>query len=156
MIELIYIENGLHIKKLLKKAFENYNAECEAWETVLDYEPFVERVFTDVINWYSWDMKEDDNALALLGFDTEIAEDILDSISAFKIELLEDWSVKFKVQYFESNNTIIITYGKTEESLFLPDPKIYAQSYEKMRRSQLTKLARLLNVVRTSKAGELG
>ncbi len=151
MIELIYLENGLYIKKLLNEAFENYNDENCDLHSKLDYESFVEKVFTDVINWYSWEKQEDDECLALLGYDKEIAEDLLDSISGLTMEALEDWSVKFSVEYVERINAIIVRSAKTNNDLILPDPSIYAQSYEKMKTGQLTKLARLLDELRISK-----
>ena len=123
MIELIYLENSLHIKKLLSEAYSSYLDEDFDWCNPLEYEAFVERVFEDVINWYSWGMQEDSNMLALLSFDSEKAEDIIDSISGF---------------------------------IVLPDPSIYKESYDKMRSTQLTKFARLLNELRISKAGKLG
>ena len=156
MIELIYLENSLYIKKLLSEAYSSYLDEDFDWCNPLEYEAFVERVFEDVINWYSWGMQEDSNMLALLSFDSEKAEDIIDSISGFNIAKLENWSLKFSVEYPESKNYIIIRMGHTTDSIVLPDPSIYKESYDKMRSTQLTKFSRLLNELRISKAGKLG
>lgn len=151
MIELIYLENGLYIKNLLKKAYANYLDENHDWEITHEYERFVEQVFTDVINWYSWDMQENDNSLALLGFDPELAEDLLDSISALDMKIFEDWSIKFTVEYLEFNNSIIVRAAKTTNEIVLPNPNDYTQSYNAMRKRQLTSIARLLNELRLIK-----
>lgn len=153
MIELIYLETGLYIKKRLTQAYDNHLESIEPWVTTFSYPRFVEQAFTAAINWYCCDMQQDDTGLAIINFDTEFAEDLLDSISGLTISELEDWSVKFTVEYLENINAIIVRSSKIPNELILPDPANYAQSYAKMRTTQLTKIARLLNELRASKNG---
>lgn len=156
MIELIYLENGLYIKGLLVKAYNEYLGEMDEWVPAFSFIEFVEQVFTDIINWYTYDMQEDDNRLALLNFDSEKAEDLLDSISSLSISKLEEWDVKFTVEYLINQNSIIVRSAKTTNELILPDPSVYKQNYDKLQANQLSKIARLLNELRISKAGKLG
>lgn len=156
MIDLIYLENGLYTKRLLTRAWDNHVEESIEAGGFLDFKTFVERVFTAVINWYTYDMQEDDERLSILGYELEDAEDLLDAMSGFDLKILEDWSMKFKVEYLERTHALIIRCERTTNELILPDPTTYVESYGKMRHNQLTKIARLLNVVRQSKAGELG
>lgn len=153
MIELIYLENGLYIKGLLVKAYNEYLGEMDEWVPAFSFIEFVEQVFTDIINWYTYDMQEDDNRLALLNFDSEKAEDLLDSISSLSISKLEEWDVKFTVEYLINQNSIIVRSAKTTNELILPDPSVYKQNYDKLQANQLSKIARLLNELRLSKAG---
>ena len=156
MIELVYLENGFYIKKLLEEAYDAHLKEIEEWVSTFSFKEFVERVFTDIINWYTYDMQEDDNRLALLNFDTEKAEDLLDSISSLSISKLEEWDVKFSVEYLVNRSSIIVRSAKTMDTLILPDPSIYKQNYDKLHKTQLTKIGRILNELRISKAGKLG
>ena len=125
----------------------------DEWVPAFSFIEFVEQVFTDIINWYTYDMQEDDNRLALLNFDSEKAEDLLDSISSLSISKLEEWDVKFTVEYLINQNSIIVRSAKTTNELILPDPSVYKQNYDKLQANQLSKIARLLNELRLSKAG---
>lgn len=156
MIDLVHLENSLYIKKLLCDAYAEYLEEDFDWCHPLEYEAYVEKVFKDVINWYSWGMQTDSNMLALLSFDSEKAEDLIDSISGYDIKKLEDWSLEFTIEFLDLKNCIIIRTGPTTDSIILPDPNVYLESYARMRATQLTKVARLLNELRSSKAGKLG
>lgn len=154
MIELIYLENSLYIKRRLEDTYQEYlEANCDMLGNV-SFQQFVEKAYTGVLNWYSFNKQNDDSALNIINCDTELAEDLLDSISALDVELATDWDMYFRVEYVERNSSIIVEYDFNSASVILPDPASYAHSYNKIRNSNLTKLARLLNVLRTSKVGE--
>lgn len=156
MIELIYLENGLYMKSQLNKAYQQYVEDNPDVPVDISFEDYVSKAYIGVLNWYSFSKQSEDSSLDIINADTELAEDMLDAISALDIDLATDWNMYFKVQYLERNNSLIVEYDYNPGSLILPDPKSYTHSYNNIRNQNLTKLARLLNVLRTSKVGEHG
>jgi len=156
MIELIYLENGLYIKRRLDDAYQLYMEDNCDIPTDITFEDYVSKAYTGVLNWYSFNKQNEDSSLDIINVDIELAEDMLDAISALDIDLATEWNMYFKVQYLENNNSLMVEYDYNPASLILPDPQSYAHSYNKIRNQNLTKLARLLNVLRTSKVGEHG
>lgn len=154
MIELIYLENSLYIKRRLEAAYQEYlEANCDMLGNV-SFQHFVEKAFTGVLNWYSFNKQNEDSSLNIINCDTELAESLLDSISGLDVELATDWDMYFRVEYVERNSSLIVEYDYNIASVILPDPESYTHSYNKIRNNSLTQLARLLNVLRSSKVGE--
>lgn len=156
MIELIYLENGLYVKKRLNDAYNDYLENNMDAFYLYSFKTFVEKAFTGVLNWASFDKAEDDNSLDLLGYDIELAEDLLDSIRDTDVELITDWGMHFKLEYFENINSIKMEYDYSKKSIILPDVASYTHSYNQIRKSKLTKIARLLNELRSIKVGNIG
>lgn len=156
MIELIYLENSLYVKRRLNEAYQTYlENNCDMGGNI-SFEDFVARAFKGVLNWYSFNKKSEDSALDIIDHDTELADELLDSISALDLDLVTDWDMYFRIEYIERNNSIIVEYDFNIASVILPDPASYIHSYNQMRQNNLIKIARLLHVLRSSKVGELG
>lgn len=156
MIEIVYLENSLYIKKQLMIAYDEYLERNLDMFVNCSFKTFVEKAFTGVLNWTSFDKPEEDNALDPINFNTELAEDLLDSIRDTDIELITDWRMYFKIEYIEEINSIKIDYDYSKKNIILPDPASYKYSYDLLRKLKLTKLARLLNELRSSKTRDIG
>lgn len=156
MIELIYLENSLYMKSQLNKAYQLYMEDNVDVPVDISFEDYVNKAYTGVLNWCSFNKRNEDSYLNIINADIELAEDMLDAISALDIDLATEWNMYFKVQYIARNNSLIVEYDYNPGSLILPDPESYTYSYNKIRNQNLTKLARLLNVLRTSKVGKHG
>lgn len=153
MIELIHLENGLYVKRQLLKAFESYIENNDDVPNPIRFDKFVSKVFEGVVNWASFDRLSEDASLSLINYDTELAEELLDSISTMKVDLVGSWEMVFKITYLEHYGALKIEYDYNETGIILPRPEDYIRSYEQMQKTQLTKIARLLNVLRVSKVG---
>lgn len=151
MIELIYLENGLYIKKRLIEAFDEYLSNLPDFLITMTFSEFVEKVYAGVLNWCSFDKSEDDSSLSIISYDEELAEDILDSICGSDVDLITDWQMHFKVKYFENINAIRIDYDYNKFHVEMPTPEAYKHSIKLTETRLLTKLARVLDELRSVK-----
>lgn len=156
MIEMIHLTNWDHLKSVLLTHYHNFLTENHEDGGGPTFREFVEKVFRKVLKWNTiyFDSEESESVdvhadLDIIANDDELALDILDSFHPYGIGNLEDPEYHVDVIYFNKMNSVMIEIEP--KSFYLPEPNIdNIVKYRQERKEQLTKLARLLDVLRTT------